>query len=122
LHTGRNRKGGDPRELGFHVIQVLEQLIKLGGPPQLLILIDLGKHDRARLPERDDVGWIETSQAAVLAAERHYNALKPILFSLPVAQRMGLQQVIDSPRLGRGATHRNPRRPCVAERFTFEGL
>ena len=51
---------------GFDMIQVLQQLIELGGPPQPLVLIDIGKQDSARLRKRDDVGRVETTQPRVL--------------------------------------------------------
>ncbi len=69
---------------------------------------------------RSESQRLRPSQTAVLAAELYDHALQPILFSLPIAERMRLQQVIDSPRLGRGATHGNAGGACVAERFTFE--
>src|SRR5450759_4917034 len=122
LRAGRNRISSDPGEFGFHLTQLLKQLIELGGPAQLLIFIDRGKQDRARLRKRDDVGGIETTDPGVFPAELQDHALKPILLSLPLAERMGLQQVIDPPRLGRGPTHGNARTACVVERFSLEDL
>ena len=120
LHTGRNRIGGDPSEFGFRLTQLLKQLIELGGPAQLLVLIDLGKQDSARLCKRDDAGRIETTQAGVFSAELQDYALQSILLSLPLVERMRLQQVIDSTGLGGGATHGNPRDARVGEGFTLE--
>lgn len=68
MPTGWNRIGGDPGEFGFHVIQVLEQTIELGRPAQLLILVDVGELDSARLGKGDDVGWVEATQPRVFSA------------------------------------------------------
>jgi len=45
-------------------------VIELRGPAQLLVLVDNGKVDRARLGKSDDVHGIETAQAGVLPAEK----------------------------------------------------
>src|SRR5439155_8468445 len=94
--AGGNRIVGDADEFVFHLAQVSQQLIELGRPSQLLVRVDFGKHDSARLCKRDDVGGIETAHASVFPTELQDYALKPILLRLPLAQRMRLQQVIDS--------------------------
>src|ERR1035437_5721034 len=76
LRAGRNRISGDPGEFGFHLTQLLKELIELGGPAQLLILVDRGKQDCARLRKRDDIGWIEAADPGVFPAELEDHALK----------------------------------------------
>ena len=44
------------------------------------------------------------------------------LLSLPLAERMRLEQVIDSSSLRRGASHGNARTAVVAEGFSVESL
>src|SRR6185437_8614126 len=96
-----NRIRADAREFGFDLTQILQQSIQLGGPAQLLVLVDFREHDSAWLRECDYVRRIETAYPRVLPTKLHDHTLQPILFRLPVAQRMRLQQVIDSPRLSR---------------------
>jgi hypothetical protein len=88
FRAGRDRVRRDPNVLGFDTIQLLKQLIEFGGPPQLLVLMDFWKNDSAWLRKSDDASGIETTQAGVLPAELKDYALKPILFSLPLAERM----------------------------------
>src|SRR5207253_7186592 len=120
--TGRNRKGGHSCEFGFHFAQLPQKLIELGWPAQLLVLVHLWKHDPARLRKCDDAGGIQTTQARILPAKLEDHALQPILLSLPLAQRMRLQQVIDPARLGGRSTHGIARRARVAERLALERL
>src|SRR5947207_4398454 len=118
--AGGNRIASDASEFCFHLTQLPQQLIELGGPAQLLVLVDLGKYDSARLCKRDDVRGIESTHASVFPAELYDYALKPILLRLPLPQRMRLQQVIDSPRFGRRTTHGNSRGVGVTKRFTLD--
>src|SRR4051812_1440143 len=82
----RNRIRSHAHELGFHFVQLSQQLVELSGTTQLLILVDLRKHDRARLVERDHVHRIESAHSRILATKQRNDSLQPILLRLPLAQ------------------------------------
>src|SRR5439155_21130447 len=69
-----------------------------------------------------DASGSQTTQARALPAKMEDHVLQPILLSLPLAQRMRLQQVIDPARLGGGSAHGIARRARVAERLALERL